>query len=134
MNQMNIGFSTYDHWAPLHDLKELELEDRENHWFEDNELDLENLEAIWVVLGSYTSAPIPDLTIGSETEEYLFKIDLTGATPILEDEDGRILYIRKKGGEKDGLGYSTHGHWASLKELKEIEVEDRGNPWFDDTR
>jgi hypothetical protein len=32
------------------------------------------------------------------------------------------------------IGYSTHGYWAPLKELKEIEVEDRGNHWFDDTK
>ena len=29
------------------------------------------------------------------------------------------------------LGYSTHGHWASFKEVKELEVKDRGNPWVD---
>ena len=30
------------------------------------------------------------------------------------------------------IGFSTCGYWASLQDLKEIEVEDRGNPWFDD--
>ena len=30
------------------------------------------------------------------------------------------------------MGFSTHGHWAQLKELKEIEVQGRGNPWFED--
>jgi hypothetical protein len=83
------------------DLKEIEIEDRGNPWFEDNESDLESLEAIWVVLDPTQAPNYLTITINSETEEYLFKIDLTGATPVLEDEDGRILYIRKKGGEKD---------------------------------
>jgi hypothetical protein len=30
------------------------------------------------------------------------------------------------------VGYSTHGCWASLERIKQLEVEDRGNPWFDD--
>ena len=98
---MSIGFSTYDHWVPLHDLKELEIEERGNQWLDDYEPELENLEAIWVVLNPTQAPQYLTLTIGSETEEYLFRIDLTGATPVLEDEDGRILYIRKKGGEKD---------------------------------
>jgi hypothetical protein len=102
VDKMNVGFSTYDHWAPLHDLKELELEEKENQWFNDYEHDLENLEAIWVVLDPTQAPNYLALTIGSETEEYLFRIDLTGATPILEEEDGRVLYVRKKGGEKDG--------------------------------
>ena len=93
---MSIGFSTYDHWAPLHDLKEIELEGKENQWFNDYEHDLENLEAIWVVLDPTQAPHYLALTIGSETEEYLFRIDLTGATPILEEGDGRVLYIRKR--------------------------------------
>jgi len=98
---MNIGFSTCGQWAPIMDLKEIEIEDRETPWFEDNEFDLESLEAIWVVLDPTRAPHYLTVTINSETEEYLFKIDLTGATPVLEDQDGRILYIRKKGGEKD---------------------------------
>ena len=98
---MNIGFSTCGQWAPIMDLKEIEIEDHENLWFEDNEFDLESLEAIWVVLDPTQASHYLTITINSETEEYLFKVDLTGATPVLEDQDGRILYIRKKGGEKD---------------------------------
>ena len=100
---MNIGFSTYDHWVPLHDLKELEIEERRTQWLDDHDLELESLEAIWVVLNPTQAPQYLTLTIGSETEEYLFGIDLTGATPVLENDDGRILYIRKKGGEKDEL-------------------------------
>ena len=95
---MSIGFSTCGCWAPVQDLKEIEIEDRGNPWFDDSNLDIESTEAIWVVLDPQNAPEYLTLTVGSETEEYLFRIDLTGATPVLEDEDGRILYIRKKGG------------------------------------
>ena len=96
---MNIGFSTCGYWAPVQDLKEIEIEDRGNPWFDDSNMDLENTEAIWVVLDPKNAPQYLTFTVGSEAEEYLFTIDLTGATPVLEDEDGRILYIRKKGGK-----------------------------------
>ena len=95
---MDIGFSTCGHWAPVQDLKEIEIEDRGNPWFDDSNLDPENTEAIWVVLDPRNAPEYLSFTVGSESEEYLFRIDLTGATPVLEDEDGRVLYIRKKGG------------------------------------
>ena len=38
---MSIGFSTCGCWAPLQDLKEIEIEDRGNPWFDDSNLDLE---------------------------------------------------------------------------------------------
>jgi hypothetical protein len=100
---MCIGFSACDQWAPIMEFKEIKIEDRGTSWFEDNEFDLESLEAIWVVLDPTQAPHYLTVTINSETEEYLFKIDLTGATPILEEGDGRILYIRKKGGEKDDI-------------------------------
>ena len=100
---MSIGFSTCCYWAPLPDLKEIEIEDRRNQWFDDSDMDIETMEAIWVVLDPQNAPEHLSLTMGSETEEYLFRIDLTGATPVLEDEDGRILYIRKKGGGKKWL-------------------------------
>ena len=100
---MNIGFSTCGHWAPLQDLKDIEIEDRGNPWFDDSDLDIENTEAIWVVLDFQTAPQYLTLTVGSETEEYLFRIDLTGATPVLESEDGRVLYIR--GNEKGGKNH-----------------------------
>jgi hypothetical protein len=95
---MNIGFSTCGYWAPVQDLKEIEIEDRGNPWFDDSNLDLENTEAIWVVLDPKDAPQYLIFTVGSEAEEYLFTIDLTGAIPVLEDEDGRVLYIREKGG------------------------------------
>ena len=101
---MNVGFSTCAYWGTLRDLKEIETEDRGKPWFDDNGMDLEETEGIWVFLNPQDATQYLSFSIADETEEYLFTIDLTGATPILEDEDGRVLYIRKKGGEKDGLG------------------------------
>ena len=82
---MTAGYSTHGCWAPLRDLKEIEIEDRGNPWFDDNGLDLEKLEAIWVVLDPQKAPEYLSFTIGDETEEYLFPVDLTGATPVLED-------------------------------------------------
>ena len=98
---MTFGFSTCGYWASIQDLKEIEIEDRKNPWFDDSHLDLENTEAIWVVLDPRNAPEYLTLTLESGTEEYLFRIDLTGATPVLQDEDGRVLYIRKKGGGND---------------------------------
>ena len=97
---MAIGFSTCGYWAPLRDLKEIEIEDRGNPWFDDSNLNPEETEAIWAVLDSQGAPEYLSITIGSKTEEFLFQIDLTGATPFMQDEDGRVLYIRKKGGGK----------------------------------
>ncbi len=98
---MTIGFSTCGYWAPIQDLKEIEIEDRGNPWFDDSNLDLEDTEAIWVVLDPQKAPQYLSFTVGSETDEYLYAIDLTGATPVLEDEDGRVLYIRQKRGVKN---------------------------------
>ena len=94
---MNIGFSTCEHWVSLSELKTTVTEDQGN-WLDDNALDPKDTEAAWVVLDPENAPEYLSITIGCETEEFLFQIDLTGATPVLQDEDGRILYIRKKGG------------------------------------
>jgi len=104
---MTVGYNTQASWAPLRDLKEIEIEDRENPWFDNGDLDLNEMEAIWVLLDPKDAGHYLSFTIGFETEEYLFQIDLTGATLVLEDGDGRFLYIRKKGGGNDGKQRET---------------------------
>jgi len=99
-----IGYSVEEQWLPIEALKSSEKEDL---LFTNNDPDLQNTEGIWVVLDPEKAPRYLTITIGSATEEYLFNIDLTGATPVLRDEDGRILYIRKKGGEKDELHQNT---------------------------
>ena len=92
---MTIGFSTCENWAPLDQLKDIVPG---NPCFDDGAFDPIDAEAIWVALDPEDAPEYLSITIGSETEEFLFQIDLTGATPVLQDEDGRVLYIRKKGG------------------------------------
>jgi len=103
---MDAGYSIHGCWASLEKIKQLEVEDRGNPWFEDEDLDLESLEGIWV-----TSDPRKALwylfpAVSFESEEYrqalknpeahLFRVDLTGAVEVLRDEDGGFLYIREK--------------------------------------
>ena len=98
---MTIGYSTESNWLSL---KEVIGHEGETHCLRDIYAEIETMEAIWVVLDPQTAPQHLILTIGSETEEYLFRIDLTGATPVFKEMDGRILYIRQKGGERDGFG------------------------------
>ena len=105
---MGPGYSTHGYWAPLKELKEIEVEDRGNLWFDDTEVNLEGMEGIWVTLDSRDA--IKYLFMASELEsegyqealrypeKYLIKVDLTGAMPVLGDGDGGTLFIRKKGG------------------------------------
>ena len=104
---MSVGFSTHGCWASLSEIKELEVEDRANPWFDDDGLDLESMEGIWVTSDPQKAIwylfPAADL----ESEEYrkalenpeahLSRVDLTGAIEVLKDGDGGFLYIRKKG-------------------------------------
>jgi len=108
---MVSGYSTHGHWAPLKELKELEVEDRGNAWFEDSGIDLEAMEGIWVALTPEDA--IQYLFMASELEsreyrealrhpkKYLVEVDLKGAIPVFGDGDGGTLYIRKKGGVKN---------------------------------
>ena len=108
---MNMGFSTHGYWAALKELKEIEVEDRGNPWFDDTRLDLESTEGIWVAIDPKDAINYLFMASELESEEhqealkhpekYLIKVDLTGAIPVLEDGDGGTLYIRKKGGGKD---------------------------------
>jgi hypothetical protein len=104
---MNVGYSTHGCWASLEKIKELEVEDRGNPWFEDDGLDLESLEGIWVTLDPQKALWYLFPAADFESEEYrkalenpeahLFQVDLTGAIEVLKDGDGGFLYIRKKG-------------------------------------
>jgi hypothetical protein len=106
---MTLGYSTHGHWAALKELKEIEVEDRRNDWFDDSKIDLEGTEGIWVTLDPKEAIPYLFMASELESEEcnealkypekYLFKVDLDGTIPVLEDGDGGTLYIRKTGGE-----------------------------------
>jgi len=96
---MTVGFSTDEQWLSEEVLKQSGNENLLELFSNENSQHQEEMEAIWVVLDHRNAPRYLTLTVGPITEEYLFRIDLTGATPVLEDEDGRVLYIRKKGGE-----------------------------------
>jgi len=91
-----IGYSIEEQWLPIEALNPAQGQDLP---LTRNNPDFKDTEGIWVVLDPDKSPQYLTVTIGSDTEEYLFTIDLTGATPILKDEDGRVLFIRKKEGE-----------------------------------
>ena len=95
---MTVGFSTDEQWLSEETLKQSGNENLSELFSGQHQ---EEMEAIWVVLDPRNAPRYLTLTVGPITEEYLFRIDLTGATPVLEDEDGRVLYIRKKGGGND---------------------------------
>jgi hypothetical protein len=108
---MNTGYSTHGHWAPLTELKEIEVQDRGNPWFDDANLDLNHMEGIWVTKDPKEAIPYLFTSDEFESEEYreapkhpekyLFRVNLDGAISVLEDGDGGILFIRKReeGGE-----------------------------------
>ncbi len=91
-----VGYSIEEQWLPIEALNPAQ---RQDLLLTRNNPDFKDTEGIWVVLDPDKSPQYLTVTIGSDTEEYLFTIDLTGATPILKDEDGRVLFIRKKGDE-----------------------------------
>jgi hypothetical protein len=103
---MDVGFSTHGCWASLAEIKALEVEDRENPWFEDEGLDLESWEGIWVTYDPQKAIwyLFPAADFESEEyqkalekpEAYLFRVDLTGAMEVLKDGDGGFLFIREK--------------------------------------
>jgi len=110
---MVAGYSTHGCWEKLRRIKELEVEERGNEWFDDSSIDLGSTDGIWVALDPRDAIPYLFLAEEHESEayqkalenpeDYLFKLDLKGAVPVLEDGDGGILYIRKqkRGGEKN---------------------------------
>jgi hypothetical protein len=110
---MNTGYSTHGHWTPLTELKEIEVKDRGNLWFNDTNLDLNHMEGIWITKDPKKAISYLFTSDEFESEEYretlkhpqkyLFKVDLTGAIPVLEDGDGGILFIRKREEEGENL-------------------------------
>jgi len=107
---MPAGYSTHGCWQKLRRIKELEVGERGNEWFDDSSIDLDSTDGIWVTLDPRDAIPYLFLAEEHESEvyqkalenpeDYVFGVDLKGADPILEDGDGGILYIRKREGKK----------------------------------
>ena len=106
-----VGYSTHGCWASLENVKEIEVNDRGNPWFDDDGLDLSQYEALWVCLSPEDAVGYALLAEELETEahkqamghplDYVVEVDLGDARSVLDDPDGGSLYIRKKGGERD---------------------------------
>ena len=124
--KMQYGYNSYGHsWTPIEKLKGLEVEDRSNAWFDDSDLDLVKTLGVWVTknpkdaLFYIFSPPFRDAIKDGELNldyqedledewddfvhaldhplEYVTKIDLSGAIPVIEHDeefDKSYLYIK----------------------------------------
>ena len=111
---MSVGFSTHGCWGSLAEIKALEVEDRGNPWFDDEGMDLDIWEGIWIALDPKKALWYLFAVTDYGSEEYrkalenpeahLFQVDLTGAMEVLKDGEGGFLYIREKqfGGKQIG--------------------------------
>ena len=107
---MSAGYSTHGYWEKLQRIKELEVGERGNEWFDDSSINLDSTDGIWVTLDPRDAIPYLFLAEEHESEayqkalgnpeEHLFRVDLTEAIPALEDGDGGILFIRKRGAKR----------------------------------
>jgi len=108
-----VGYSTHGCWTSLEKVKEIEVNERGNSWFEDDGLDLSQYEAIWVCLSPEDAVGYALLAeeLGTKVHkkakkhplDFVVEVDLSGARSVLDDPDGGLLFIRKKGGERDGI-------------------------------
>ena len=122
-----VGYSTHGCWASLENVKEIEVNDRGNQWFDDDGLDLSQYEAIWVCLSPEDAVGYALLAeeFGTKAHreakkhplDFVVEVDLGGARPVLDDPDGGLLFIRKKGGERDKR--------EDLSEMREIKSAER---------
>lgn len=92
----NKGYNAQDmgkpEWLPLEYIKDTEVHERGNPWFDDSHY-LGTHEAIWV-----THKPSDAKRYGSR----VYEINLEGAKPVVHDGDGGYLYVRPK---KEGALY-----------------------------
>ncbi len=100
------GYSTHGCWAPLNVIKEIEVEDRGNEWFDDDGLDLSQYEGIWVCMKPEDAVCYALFAedVGTAVHEeamkdpfdYVVEVSLTEAYPVLDDGDSGWLYIKER--------------------------------------
>ena len=117
-------FGYRDFWSydamTLREMKQIEVDERGNEWFDDSGYDLDHTKCIWIVHDPEEAArrdfsaelymadphddnPAPGIIEEPEWEEfkramaepenYVEKVDLTNGWPVLEDGDGAYLYV-----------------------------------------
>lgn len=85
-----IGYrSDSKRWMPLAMMREMEVEDRGNDWFDDSHLDEKTTEVIWVCHTKKDALRYGDA-------DNIYQVDLTGAIIRLDDGDKGFLYSRLK--------------------------------------
>jgi hypothetical protein len=117
-------FGYRDFWSyyamTLREMKQIEVDERGNEWFDDSGYDLDHTTCIWIVHDPEEAArrdfsaelyeadphddnPAPGIIEEPEWEEfkramaepenYVEKVDLTNGWPVLDDGDGAYLYV-----------------------------------------
>ena len=115
--KMPFGYNSYGHaWTKLKTLKQLEVKDRGNQWFDDSKLDLENTLGVWVTVdprdallyvfsSTFRDALLEDGSLDEDYKEeledewddfnyamkhsleFITKVNLEGAQPVVEHDE-----------------------------------------------
>ena len=88
-NYYRGGESSRDfRWTPLEEMKQIEVEERGNSWFDDTEYIGQNFVCIWVT---------PNKDIAEHYGSDVRIVNVTGAECKLEDGDDGHLFIKRGG-------------------------------------
>jgi hypothetical protein len=115
--QVPFGYNSYGHsWTKISKLKGLEVNDRDNQWFDDSGLDLEKTLGVWVTVDprdalfymfspAFRDAVLKDGSLDDDYQEdledewddfahalkhpleFVTKVDLAGAIPVIEHDE-----------------------------------------------
>lgn len=126
-----VGYNTDPYWAPLREIKNIEVGDRGNAWFNDRGLNLNEWEATWVTIKPEDAVGYALLAdeLGTKKHkeamkhplDYVGPVNLTGGFPVLDDGDEGWLFIRKKQLETKKTKKWVQPSW--LKELWKARVQ-----------
>lgn len=118
-------------WVPLEYIKNSEVHERGNEWFDDSKYINHGYEAIWVTHNKEDAEMYGDVR----------PVDLSGAIPVHEDPDGGFLYVRKSKKSQSDYPADVSKKFNPLYKKKESfesinNVDEYGIPSFlceDDT-
>lgn len=116
------GYSSFSQWNDLSEIKENEVMERDNQWFDDSSIDVDNHLGKWVCIDpkyalwyvfsvdlfriNPLDQPKPEnvsnelwesfVKAWNNPQEYVYEINLSGAIQVLEDPDYGFLFIKPK--------------------------------------